>query len=172
MKPAFKGNHMKPYWISRIVLLALAITSCGLNENQLPIQSENPSPSSSTKATDIPPLTTPEVVPTTQGDTTPMPELSNPTVQYLITTATDDLANRISISKDQIQIKEATEVVWPNSSLGCPQPGMVYAEVLTPGYLILLNANNQDYEYHAGKNSEAFYCENPTPPVPGMSGDT
>lgn len=101
-----------------------------------------------------------------------MPELSNPTVQYLITTATDDLANRISISKDQIQIKEATEVVWPNSSLGCPQPGMVYAEVLTPGYLILLNANNQDYEYHAGKNSEAFYCENPTPPVPGMSGDT
>jgi hypothetical protein len=49
---------------------------------------------------------------------------------------------------------------------------MMYAEVLTPGYLILLEANGQEYEYHAGKNSDAFYCDNPTPPVPGMSGDT
>jgi len=164
---------MKPYWISWIILLVLAMTSCGVNDNQLPTEPENPSTSSdSTQTTDTPPLTTPEVAPTTQGDTTSMPELSNPTIQNLIATATDDLAKRISIPKDQIQTKEATEVVWPNSSLGCPQPGMVYAEVLTPGYLILLNANNQDYEYHAGKNSEAFYCENPTPPVPGMSGDT
>jgi hypothetical protein len=48
---------------------------------------------------------------------------------------------------------------------------MMYAEVLTPGFLIVLSANDQEYEYHAGKNSDIFYCENPTPPVPGTPGD-
>jgi hypothetical protein len=67
---------------------------------------------------------------------------------------------------------DAKDVIWPNSALGCPQSGMMYAEVLTPGYLILLHAEGQDYEYHAGKNSDPFLCENPTPPVPGMAGDT
>jgi hypothetical protein len=44
--------------------------------------------------------------------------------------------------------------------------------VLTPGYLILLNANGQNYEYHAGKGSEVFYCENPLPPVEGIPSNT
>jgi len=95
-----------------------------------------------------------------------------PNLQSLTEKAKEDLAHRLSIEKSQILVVEARDVFWSNSSLGCPQPGMLYAEVLSPGYLILLNVYGEDYEYHAGKNSDAFYCENPTPPISDMSGDT
>ena len=96
---------------------------------------------------------------------------SAPEVQALIALAVEDLAKRLSIPADQIQLKEAAKVVWPDSSIGCPQPGMLYTDVLTPGYLILLSANGRDYEFHAGKGPQVIYCENPTPPVPGSPDD-
>ena len=96
----------------------------------------------------------------------------SPSLQNLIEQAKEDLAQRLSTSATEITVVDARDVVWSNSSLGCPQPGMLYAEVLTPGYLILLNANRQDYEYHAGKSSDAFYCERPDPPVEGMPDNT
>jgi hypothetical protein len=61
----------------------------------------------------------------------------------------------------------AEQVVWPDSSLGCPQEGMLYAQVLTPGYLIRLAFGKHEFEYHASKRTSIFYCENPTSPAPG-----
>ena len=118
-----------------------------------------------------------EVFPThplSQGDVTHMPQNNpdpSPSLQNLIEQAKEDLAQRLSAPETEITVVDARGVVWSNSSLGCPQPGMVYADVLTPGFIILLNINDQEYEYHAGKSSDAFYCDNPTSPVPGMSGD-
>ena len=104
---------------------------------------------------------------------TPIPSLPhNPNLQSLVKNARADLAHRLNIPESEISVLEARDVVWPDSSMGCPQPGMLYTEVLTPGYLILLEANGQKYEYHAGKSSDIFLCEDPTPPIPGMSGDT
>ena len=112
----------------------------------------------------------------TPGDTTnmtPTPAFPTaPNLQSLIEKAKEDLAQRLSISITQINVVDAKDVTWSNSSLGCPQPGMLYTEVLTPGYLILLTANGQDYEYHAGKAGSPTYCENPLPPVEGMPGNT
>ena len=102
----------------------------------------------------------------------PTPFIPSPSsLQNLIEKATEDLARRLSVPTQQIQIVEAREVVWPNSSLGCPQKGMVYADVLTPGYLIILQFDNREYEYHSSKGTEVIYCQNPTPPVPDIPGD-
>ena len=141
------------------VLLTLMLTSCTPRLIPMP----DPTPIELTSAP-------------TSGDTTNMtPTLSFPATpipQSLIEKAKDDLAQRLSISTIQINVVDAKEVVWSNASLGCPQPGMLYADVLTPGYLILLSANGQDYEYHAAKGSVIFYCENPLPPVEGMPSNT
>lgn len=93
-------------------------------------------------------------------------------LQNLITTARDDLAGRLSIPPTNININEAREVTWSDASLGCPQAGMAYADVLTPGYLIVLEYAGNRYEYHAGRGPEILYCENPMPPVPGMPDNT
>jgi hypothetical protein len=107
----------------------------------------------------------------TQGYKSPMTP-SAPWLQSLTEKAKEDLAKRLSITVTEIGVAEAAGVIWPDSSLGCPQKGMAYAEVLTPGYLILLEYANKKYEYHAGKGPEVFYCKNPTPPLPGTPDNT
>lgn len=92
-----------------------------------------------------------------------MPDLSDPTIQKLITTATEDLAKRFNIASDKIQVKEALVITWPDSSLGCPNPSSAYIQVMTPGYLIRLQASDRTYEYHTDTRSQVVYCENPAP---------
>lgn len=48
-------------------------------------------------------------------------------------------------------------VTWGDTSLGHPQPGQEYAEVLTPGYRILLSAGGRTLEYHTG-GTAIVYC--------------
>jgi hypothetical protein len=80
-----------------------------------------------------------------------------------------DLARRLGIPADKIDVVEAREVTWPDASLGCPEPGMVYAQVLTHGVLIVLGHRGQAYRYHAQRASVARFCppERARPPVPG-----
>jgi hypothetical protein len=104
----------------------------------------------------------------------PLPQLptaSAPGLHDLIQTALNDLSNRLSISRDQITLTDAKTVIWSNSSLGCPQPGMAYMEALIPGYLILLTADGREYEYHAGNDAKVFLCESPISPVEGEPGN-
>jgi len=58
------------------------------------------------------------------------------------------LARRLDVSIQQIEVLSAEYVEWPDASLGCPQPGMMYAQVITPGYRIILSASGENYEYH------------------------
>jgi hypothetical protein len=95
----------------------------------------------------------------------------DPAMQPLVDQAIADLAERLGIVPAEIQVLSAEAVTWPDSSLGCPQPGMAYAEVLAPGYLIKLSAEGNVFEYHASRGSTVFYCENPSPPVPGTPAD-
>jgi hypothetical protein len=90
----------------------------------------------------------------------------------MITKATEDLAQRLSISTNQISLVEATEVTWPDSSLGCFQKGISSTQVLTPGYLIVLNYDNKKYEYHANNGTYVIYCPNPIPPIFGTPSNT
>ncbi|MBN2044422.1 MAG: hypothetical protein JW757_05320 [Anaerolineales bacterium] len=95
------------------------------------------------------------------------PSQASQGLKDLIERAEQDLASRLSIDATEISVVEAREVVWSNSSLGCPQPGMAYADVLTPGYLIVLQAKNFNFEYHASTGTELIFCQNPEPPASG-----
>lgn len=114
--------------------------------------------------------------PPDQGDITQMPS-SIPTpsfaeLQALIEKAKEHLAQRLAVSANEIDLVEATGVTWPDSSVGCPQKGMLYTQVLTPGYLILLEHGGNTFEYHASSRDYVTTCENPSPPVPGSPGNT
>lgn len=101
-----------------------------------------------------------------------VPTPSDPTLQSLIEKAKSDLAERLAVSVDKISVLQAERVTWPDGSLGCPQEAMVYAQVLTPGYLIRLQVGDQEFEYHASRGTTVLYCDNPMPPVEGTPGDT
>src|SRR5215207_3159112 len=103
------------------------------------------------------------VFPTALGDINQMPSSipmpDDAGLRNLIEKAKADLAGRLSISVDEINLIEATSVVWPDASLGCPQPGMAYIQVPEDGLLIRLQAGDQIYPYHSGGFREPFLCE-------------
>jgi hypothetical protein len=63
--------------------------------------------------------------------------------------ANQDLAERLAMPIDKIAIVSAEVVEWPDASLGCPKPGMIYAQVITPGYRFILEVGGEQYEYHS-----------------------
>jgi len=91
-----------------------------------------------------------------------------PGTQSLIDVAIADLMKRLSVTQDAIEVVSAQSVVWPDSSLGCPQPGMAYLQVPEDGALIVLQVNEINYEYHNGGSRGLFLCEkiytDPDPP--------
>ena len=121
-------------------------------------------------ASSLPIAREPQVLPTL-GDASQMTP-SAPGMQSLIKKIKEDLAKRLSITTAEIKVVEFSDVIWPDSSLGCPQKGMAYLQVLTPGYLILLEYANKQYEYHADLGQDFIYCTNPTAPIPSPPSST
>ena len=86
---------------------------------------------------------------------TPSPEMAAPGVTPAPQPdnrdlALADLAAKLSIAPAAITVQVVEPIEWPDASLGCPQPGMMYAQVITPGYRILLEVAGKSYEYHTG----------------------
>ncbi|MCX7707861.1 MAG: hypothetical protein N2204_07620 [Anaerolineae bacterium] len=79
---------------------------------------------------------------------------TGPTPQAL---AIADLAGRLGIPESAITVRAVEAVEWPDASLGCPRPGMMYAQVITPGYRIVLEAGGRTYDYHTSQ-SHAVLC--------------
>jgi hypothetical protein len=87
----------------------------------------------------------------------------SPEVALLADQARLDLSIRTGIALDRITVQSVEAVQWSNSSLGCPQPGMMYLQVITPGYIMLLEASGGVYEYHTSQTL-VVYCDRPQPP--------
>lgn len=159
---------MKKDWFSIAIIGCLSISLMGCNLFPDPNAPNNVTPSPTETVQFIGTQTA--FVSPTQGDSTPMtPTLSTPVtpgLEYLIEIAKEDLAQRLSMSVTQINLVETAEVEWSDSSLDCPQPGMEYLQVITPGYRILLETNGNLYEYHSNRDTYVVYCESSIPLVP------
>ena len=156
---------MRAFWISLIVLLAFALAGCGLSQPDGDLAPSDPlvPPSDEVPSTPLSDLPnqgyTAEMTPTIPADTG---------LQNLTEKAKEDLAQRLNISIAQISVIEAKAVVWPDASIGCPQPGMRYKQVPEDGALIVLQVNGITYEYHSGGRRGLFLCQKaskkPSPP--------
>jgi hypothetical protein len=98
-------------------------------------------------------------------DMTPISPADLPTnLQEVVNQAISALAEKLSIDPEEIQVISAESVVWSDSSLGCPQPGMNYLMVLTDGYRVVLTVDEEPYYYHANQRGYGLFCDNPSPP--------
>ena len=88
------------------------------------------------------------------------PGLEDPIIVKIVDKARQDLAERLSLPVDQIELREVRKVTWPDSSLGCPQAGVTYTQEPQAGLLIRLSASGNMYFYHSGISLEPFTCEN------------
>ena len=82
-------------------------------------------------------------------------------LQPYVDHAIADLAKRLGVDRATIAVVEARAVVWPDGSLGCPQPGMLYTQVQQDGLLIRLRHGDREYAYHSGGSRMPALCERP-----------
>lgn len=66
-------------------------------------------------------------------------------------------SKQLAIPVAQITLEQAEAVDWSDSSLGCPQPGMMYLQVITPGFKVLLKAGGETHPVHVG-GARAVLC--------------
>ena len=76
----------------------------------------------------------------------------------IIALAKKDLARRRGVSAESVVLKHIEDVDWPDTSLGYPEDGKAYAQVITPGYRLVLSDGITDFEYHTDKHQKLMLC--------------
>ncbi len=102
-----------------------------------------------------PPPPTPLPTPTTAASPRATPLTAYPPV---VQKTVEDLARVVPQPASAITVVTVEEVEWPDASLGCPQPGHVYAQVVTPGYRVTLAVGGQQYDYHTDRAEHVIRC--------------
>jgi len=86
-----------------------------------------------------------------------------------IAVATADAAGRAGIDPTQVTVVTNEFHNWPDGSLGCRKLGVMYIQVVTPGYRLVLDAGGARYDYRGSlRGGDPNLCENPLPG--GVSG--
>ena len=123
----------------------------------------------------VPGTPTAEPSPTTSVPTPsaePIVDLVPLEAQEVVGLARADLAQRLEVDREAIEVISVEAVEWPDASLGCPEPGQMYAQVVTPGFRLVLEARRERYEYHTDREQTVVLCEEeammgtPTAPSP------
>ena len=76
----------------------------------------------------------------------------------IATLAVKTLAAHLDVPVDAISVDTVRAIDWPDSSVGCPQPGEAYMQVITPGHRITLRVDGNFHFVHEA-NGRAFVCE-------------
>lgn len=70
--------------------------------------------------------------------------------------ARNALAEKLGLAPEAVRIISAEAVDWPDACLGIYLPDEGCAQVLTPGFKVILEANGIRYEYHTDQNGDAL----------------
>lgn len=73
------------------------------------------------------------------------------------TMAVTALADDLGIPNTDITVDTVRPVDWPNSAIGCPQPGEAYLDVITPGHKVTLRVGGDLHVVHEARG-RAFVC--------------
>jgi hypothetical protein len=95
-------------------------------------------------------------------DEAQLEELETPELLEMAALAREDLAKRLEVEPDGIELVAASEIVWPDESLGCPAPGKTYPPRTREGYFIRLRFEGRVFRYHAARGEAPFLCERRT----------
>lgn len=71
------------------------------------------------------------------------------TADKIGTKARAHLAQELGTPVENIIIQSIEHVDWPDASLGAPEPGYMYAQMITSGYRIRLQHGTIIHEYHS-----------------------
>jgi hypothetical protein len=94
----------------------------------------------------------------TTAETPKITQSLDPQLDQITSLAVADLAEQLSLDPGHVRIQSVESMLWPDSSLGCPEPGKVYDQGTVRGYLLRLEANGQAYIYHTDTDQTVILC--------------
>ena len=69
------------------------------------------------------------------------------------------LADEVGVGERGFILDSSESVQWSDASLGCPQEGLMYAQVITPGYRLLFDLAGTQYAVHTNADgSDMVIC--------------
>ena len=89
------------------------------------------------------------------GDTS-----ANETVSAEVETAAlKFLAGQLEVDEGDLRLDSSESVQWSDASMGCPQEGMLYAQVITPGYKLVFALSGTVHAVHTNSDgSQMVVC--------------
>jgi len=137
--------------LSLMALIAvMMLAACGAP----PPLSQNasaPEPTQIAKPTEEPETIMSEIKPTSQATFPPQ-------LQPVADDAVTLLTKTLDVPPEDVTILKIQRVEWRNASLGCPKPGMMYAQVITPGYLVKAEVDGQEQMVHMNEKGHGVVC--------------
>jgi ABC-type glycerol-3-phosphate transport system substrate-binding protein len=153
-----------------VVIVALVAASCGGADETTESTSATGSPvTESTTASSTPPdredrdfSSLPERVPADDDGVSVTGEVP----QELLTPVVADAASRAGVEASAVAVITAQEMMWPDGSLGCAEPGGIYTQAIVPGYWVIVEAGGIAYDYRLDDAGSFTLCTSPLP-APG-----
>ena len=73
----------------------------------------------------------------------------------------DVLAESLGADVASVVLTDMQAVDWPDASLGCPEPDMMYAAMLTPGYVLTYTVDGESYDVNTSTDpgGRIVHCE-------------
>ena len=62
----------------------------------------------------------------------------------------DEVSALSGVVLGDLRVERAERVTWSDASLGCPEPDVGYAQVLTDGYWVVVIAGGDTYDFRIG----------------------
>lgn len=63
-------------------------------------------------------------------------------------------SDQLGVVVDDVIVTTAVQRDWPDSSLGCRQPGRAYSQIVTPGYLVTVDTTDAIAEVEVHSNRD------------------
>ena len=79
-----------------------------------------------------------------------------------------EIARVAGVPVTEVTIISAESVTFPDGSLGCPLPGMVYTQAMVDGWKIVATAGGTTYDYR-GSGTKFRQCAPAAKPLPSAS---
>ena len=62
------------------------------------------------------------------------------------------LSDELEVDEADFRLESSEGVGWPDASMGCPQEGMAYAQVTTPGHKLFFDLAGTSHAVHANSD--------------------
>ena len=129
-----------------VLPFVLLLAACATPSATVPTPPASPTPA-------VSPV--PSRAPVLNSSSGPASDAQNAAVEA----ARRDAAGRLSLPPESLQVEQVDARQWNDRALGCPTPGVLYAQIVTPGFLVVIGGGGRHLEYHTDDRGMAVFCQ-------------